>query len=207
MIYERKTYHGGVNVETVEINITTADAELKPDKQFSIENTNHLLQLMNIYLSEWEHRDKHFWSQAFAYFMASLSVSSIPFIGTWAQGPLFGSIPLYAFPVTGGILAFVFIIIMRSYYERSKESHDAYMLLIKQISPESFREKLITERPDTIPNRIYKKSISKWGVRVMFVALITIAILSGLFVKNSYSRGNGDEAPTSKSIIHLEINR
>lgn len=207
MYYERKTYQYGINTETVEIRVTETDTNLEPNKQYSVENTDQLLQLVNIYLSEWEHRDKHFWSQAFAYFMASLSVSSIPFIGTWTQGPLFGSLPLFAFPVIGSILAVMFLIIMLSYYERSKESHDVYMSLIKQISPESFQEKAIKERPDTLPNRIYKKSISKWGIIVMFIALITVAILSGLFVKNSCYKVNGNEDSTSYNIVQLENNR
>lgn len=48
-------------------------------ENYYISTTDDMLQLMDIYLREWEHRDSILWDQSFRFFVAALVVMILPF--------------------------------------------------------------------------------------------------------------------------------
>lgn len=80
-------------------------------------NVENALNLMNIYLSEWEHRDTLFWSQIFKYFYATLVVLFLPNIASYIQVNL-PSFPAITFPVVAFIMSLVFLYVSIGYSKR-----------------------------------------------------------------------------------------
>ena len=72
------------------------------DGIIEIETTDQYLQLMEVYLSEWEHRDSSLWKQAFSYYLFTLAVIVFPYVTAWTFNdsiPI--TIPFKLFPIAG----------------------------------------------------------------------------------------------------------
>ena len=175
----------------------------RQQRKFHIHNTEELLHLMEIYLSEWEHRDSQFWSQAFMYFMAALTIIVLPFFKFWEGTDLFEKLPRAIFPFVGAIMSFFFLCIMFGYCERMRASHDIYSKLICRLPHQYRREKL--NEPSTEKDKVGEKSdapeiceasvktskrlihffathsIMKIASIVMFSALILLGVVIGIF--------------------------
>ena len=153
---------------------------------FPINNTEELLHLMDIYLSEWEHRDSQFWNQAFLYFATSLTIIVLPLFTFWEEKDLLKEIPKVIFPLVGLIMAFLFMCIMLGYCKRMEVSHDIYTTLIKRLPPPFRRKQLkkeITKKKGNTKGLIKfftVHSIMKIGSIIMFSALMILALLVGI---------------------------
>lgn len=115
--------------------------KVKPD--FNIKTTDELLALMELYLSEWEHRDNLFWKQIFIYFFSTLVMMLLPFMDPWGLN-LPDGLPNWLFQCIGLVMAFVFFIVSRGYIARLKALSDPYRNLIEKL-PLNYRRKTVKE--------------------------------------------------------------
>lgn len=97
----------------------------------------HLLDLMDIYLSEWKHRDEMLWKQVFKYFYATLVVLFLPNIASFL-GINLPEFPAVLFPLAALVLSLVFLYISIGYSKRLEASGNTYQKLINLL-PEELR--------------------------------------------------------------------
>ena len=159
------------------------------ERQFD-SNPELVLDLMNIYLSEWKHRDAHFWNQAFAYFIATLTVIVLPLFNPEEKAVLFQMIPQCVFPIVGIIMSVLFLAIMLAYYKRSEACHSKYTEIIEKLPLKFQEENLKTkysksnEKEGSFPRFLIKlrdyfivHSISEIGVIIIFSSLVVLAVI------------------------------
>ncbi len=99
--------------------------------------TQDLLALMQIYLSEWMHRDELLWKQVFKYFYATLFVLFLPNIAAFVQIELPDISPTI-FPAAALLLSLVFLYASIGYAMRLAAIGDTYQKLI-DLLPEELR--------------------------------------------------------------------
>ncbi|MBE6675620.1 MAG: hypothetical protein E7594_02145 [Ruminococcaceae bacterium] len=137
--------------------------------KYNVENTDQLMQLMDIYLSEWQHRDSLLWKQIFTCFFATLIVMILPFADI-AGFSLGNTVPQWIFPVVGLMMAVAFFVIGKAYAVRLTATGIAYSRLSDKLPKEFRRVKLEEINPHSIAN-----------VRMAyFIVYIMSALLFGL---------------------------
>ena len=145
------------------------------NKIFNINDTNELLTLIDIYLSEWSHRDSSLWKQVFTYFFSILVVSILPFTKIW--GIDFDSlIPKWIYPIIGLALSVLFFIISTGYAVRLEAVGNIYKDLIKML-PQKYRRKETGEMGDGAIYKVIDVPLTKLLTRVMFILLIALNII------------------------------
>lgn len=141
-------------------------------KQFEIENTDQLLELMEIYLSEWQHRDNLFFKEIFTYFFSSLVVMILPFADIW--GLHFPEeVPRWLFPAVGMFMAIAFFIVSNGYIARLKALSDPYQELINSLPPKLQRKK-ITDMYSGVWGAVMNWRMAAFICLFMFLALMGI---------------------------------
>lgn len=140
--------------------------------EFQLENTEQLLNLMDIYLSEWMHRDLLLWQQVFKYFYAALVVMILPFIDLWGLN-LSDIIPNWVFPVVGLVLSVFFFIVGKGYAVRLTAIGISYSNLIEKLPEDIQRLKLSAIKRKSLVNI----RLSYFIVYSMSFLLIGLAIL------------------------------
>lgn len=103
----------------------------------------HLLDLMDIYLSEWKHRDEMLWKQVFKYFYATLVVLFLPNIASFL-GINLPEFPAVLFPLAALVLSLVFLYISIGYSKRLEASGNTYQKLINLL-PEELRRVSVSD--------------------------------------------------------------
>lgn len=140
-------------------------------KEFSISDTDQLLELMQIYLSEWTYRDSILWKQVFTLFFAALVVIILPFAGAAWGVDFNNTLPMWVFPIVGLILTVVFLVIGRGYCLRLEAIGKSYNGLIEML-PESYKRRKLSEISSK--ENIFIKPLSNFLVYTMFVALLIL---------------------------------
>lgn len=141
-------------------------------KQFEIENTDQLLTLMEIYLSEWQHRDNLFFKEIFTYFFSSLVIMILPFADIWGLH-LPEALPTWLFPGIGMVMAIAFFIISSGYIARFKALNDPYQALINKLPP-SYRRKTIKELYPGALGKLLNWRMASFISVFMFLSLMVI---------------------------------
>lgn len=129
-----------------------------------------LVALMDVYLSEWEHRDTLFWTQVFRYFYATLVTIFLPNMAA-KIGVDLPNFPAVLFPVTGMGLALLFLIVSKGYSLRLRASGDSYQALIEMLPEEMRRVPL----RDLTRSRLLKVRMSSVISSVLFVGLMVLS--------------------------------
>ena len=140
-------------------------------KLYEIQTTEELLSLMNIYYTEWSHRDSLMWKQVCTFFFAAFVVILLPF-GEFMDTSLTEVIPDFVFPITGIVLSLIFLYITIQYAHRLSKSSDTCRELIEHL-PEEFRRKKIYNK-DRINNL---RKLAYIVPIIMFLTLIAFAVL------------------------------
>lgn len=145
---------------------------------FTVTSTEQLMALINTYLTEWQHRDRLFWKQAFAYFTSILAISALPFVRIWDVNSLPQEFPRYVFPIVGLVLSLLFITVMLAYTRRMECSRKSYTQLIDMLPPE-YQLETVKRNPDD--NSLVTKQMAKIIILVMFACLVLVGITSLIF--------------------------
>ena len=120
-------------------------------EEYGLENTDQLLNLMQIYLSEWMHRDSLLWKQIFTYFFATLVVMILPFADVWGFS-LGDMVPNWIFPAVGILMSLAFFVIGKGYAVRLKAIGEVYDKLIQKLPKDYQRIKLKEINPHSLSN-------------------------------------------------------
>lgn len=134
------------------------------------------IALMEIYLSEWEHRDELLWTQIFRFFYANLIVTVLPYIAEFLEIKL-PPINSKLFPIIGMIMAVVFLYVGISYAIRLKASSDTYVKLMKKLGDEELERNSIKDKKKYKLGFIFSLPMAQVLVIAMFIALESIAIV------------------------------
>ena len=127
---------------------------------------NHLY-LMEIYLSEWQHRDNLFWKQIFTYCIATIFVMCIPYMDIWNL-KLDEKFPKLMFPIVGVVMAILFLYVSLAYSKRLLVASKIYRELIEKL-PNGCR-------CESMP-KIFSKSIACIISSIMFGGLIVLGVM------------------------------
>jgi hypothetical protein len=138
----------------------------------------HLLDLMDIYLSEWKHRDEMLWKQVFKYFYATLVVLFLPNIASFL-GINLPEFPAVLFPLAALVLSLVFLYISIGYSKRLEASGNTYQKLINLL-PEELRRVSVSD-PNIKFGRFFSKRISVVICVLMFLGLLCLSIVMILY--------------------------
>ena len=128
--------------------------------------------LMEIYLSEWKHRDTFLWTQTVHFFYATLIVIIIP---NAAQrfGVVFPSFSPVVFSIVGAVMAVAFLFITLVLARRLVAIGESYQALIDML-PQEYRRKHDAEYQ---LYDIHKTHLSLVINLVLFLGLIVLAIV------------------------------
>lgn len=134
----------------------------------------HILELMDIYLSEWKHRDEVLWKQVFKYFYTTLVVIFLPNL-TMRLGIDLNNIPPKFFPIAGLLLSIVFLYVSIGCCKRAEASYEAYKK-INSLLPYSFRRIQLSD-PKIKYGKYFDRHISLIICPLMFFALLFLSIV------------------------------
>ncbi len=137
-------------------------------------SNDEIFKAMNIYLTEWIHRDKHMWSQTYKFFFASLVVMFLPNL----TNKLGFSIPVslnkhYVFPILGLVLSFAFFYVSIGYAKRLRACGKTYNNLIHML-PKKLQRVSIHELQEL---KIVNHAMAYVMPTAMFLVLIIIGAL------------------------------
>lgn len=153
-------------------NCEFCPVKAKEDVQkYEIKTTEELLKLMDIYLSEWKHRDILLWRQIFTYFFVIMLIYFFPYSAIWGEN-LIDIFPRWIFPIIGIVLSIVFLIVGIGYSTRLKASGNSYQKIIDKLPTQFQRVKI-----DELNNfKLANSPMSSFIVSVMFVILFVLGI-------------------------------
>lgn len=140
--------------------------------KYKVENTEQLINLANMYLSEWTHRDSIMWKQVFSYFISCLVVMLLPFMSYFGID-FNGALPKWIFPVMGLILSTVFFVVSKGYAIRLQAIGETYQRMIEMLPKKMQRTKTL----EITKHSIYNINMAEMIVYVMFIALWVIGVI------------------------------
>lgn len=140
---------------------------------FSSFETQDLLVLMQIYLSEWMHRDELLWKQVFKYFYATIFVLFLPNIAAFVQIELPNIAPSI-FPMAALVLSVVFLYASLGYAIRLAAIGDTYQKLI-DLLPERLR-RISIKSGEIKGSQFFKPRMSMVLCVLMFLSSSALSI-------------------------------
>ncbi len=137
-------------------------------------NTEHILNAMNIYLTEYIHRDTLMWKHNFTFFVCTLLVILLPNLLDYFEmtlPPILDKRP-EIFPFVGILMSFVFFIRAINLGKRFQAISLTYNDLIRQL-PENLQRFTINNKLSYKYKRIHVYVLPS----IMFVALVSISLI------------------------------
>lgn len=154
------------------------NTQMEAQKNMSNEtlNKSEIISLMNVYLSEWCHRDELFWRQIFTYFYVTLFVTILPNI-TEGFGIKIPGVQECWFHWAGMAMAVIFMYISVGYSLRLRACSRTYEELMNLLGDPKYKRKSIKEmgKINIKIGRVFSLPVSLWFVLLMFGALVALA--------------------------------
>ena len=147
--------------------------------EFSAQET---VNLMNVYLQEWMHRDDLFWKQVFKFFYAILIVILLPQISNFIKVDISFIKNKAVFPIIGIVFSFLFLYIGLAYAYRLDASGKSYQKVMMLLKNEELMRISINDSRFFPNGKLFNPRISKMMVIVLFFLLFilsSILLLSG----------------------------
>ena len=139
------------------------------------------ISLLNVYFSEWSHRDQILWSQIFKFYFATLIVILLPNIYNYFQMEL-PPLPDFAFRIIGILLSFVFLYVSLGYAIRLHNISESYRLILNKLPDEYKQIPLDTMNYKGIPiGKIFKKRLAYTICIILFLSLFSLSLLFIIF--------------------------
>lgn len=130
---------------------------------------SEILSLMDIYCSEWCHRDSSMWKQLYVYYLRVFVIMLLPYISPMNLD-LPDGLPEQFFIIVGMILSVVVAFIAWTYASRMRIVRNAYVTAMKQL-PINLQQKIENEQKYHGAKKIFKKM---W-ISVMICIITSIA--------------------------------
>lgn len=150
-------------------------------QEIKIEN---VIELMSVYLSEWEHRDEMLWKQVFKYFYATLVVLFLPNLASFLGIDL-PNFPKILFPSVALILSLVFLYVSIGYAKRLEASSKTYQKLIN-LFPDDLRRVPLTN-PSIKFGKFFSKRMSIVICVLMFFGLLLLSMVMIAYYFSTYT--------------------
>ncbi len=110
-------------------------------------NKDQIITLMEIYLSEWQHRDSMLWQQVFKYFYVTLIVIILPNIAEFLKIAL-PPINKKLFPIIGIFMAVMFLYVGIGYALRLKAIGLTYTRMMQLLGNKKYKRISIRNRKE-----------------------------------------------------------
>ena len=140
-------------------------------QDFSVDD---LLNLMEIYLSEWAHRSDVLWRQIFYYFYATMIVLFLPYLTSFI-GITLPDFPELLFPVVAVIMSCAFLYVSLGLAKRIDASVKTYHKLVDFL-PVELRVITIVS-PEIRYGKFFRKRMSVIICFLLFFCLISMSIV------------------------------
>lgn len=143
-------------------------------------STDQIISLLDIYESEWQHRNNLLWSQVFKLFYFSIFIIALPLI----SGGLGFSIPnglILLFPIAGIIAALFSLYMATSYALRLTVTRDSINKLLNHLPPNYRIKKLTTIK--------YGKYFMKRHTLIIPFVLFAVEVLLAIVIIYCINRG------------------
>lgn len=138
---------------------------------------DNTITLLNIYLSEWQHRDQIISSEVFKIYYAILIVILLPNLAPYLQIEL-PEIPFYIFRVIGLLLSFVFLYVSLGYYIRLHSLSNTCKKIIDKLPIEYQKESLTSIKIKNIPiGKIFMPRLSYILCFALFISLFSLSLI------------------------------
>ncbi len=131
------------------------------------------IALMNVYLTEWCHRNEMLWRLVYRCFYATLVVILLPNIAP-ALSITIPPLPVFVFRIVGLSMAPMFLFISIGYAKRAEASDRTYQMMIDMFPPEYQRKCVSNEQIRA--GRFFSARMSVIICPCMFIALVALAI-------------------------------
>lgn len=144
------------------------------DIKYEVKEVGDVIHLMEIYLTEWCHRDSWLWKQMYTWFFAGLVVDILPFTTIW-NIDLTNVIPKWIFPIVGIIISIFFSIMSGAYTIRLAAVGKTYANLIETLPTEMRRIK-IADMGDKHIFKLLNYPMTRVLPEVMMIALMALSV-------------------------------
>lgn len=148
--------------------------------EFELENftPQDILALMNVYLTEWMHRDEILWKQVFKFFYATLVVLFLPNLAGFL-GLSLPKLPAVLFPIIAFFLAFVFLYVSIGYTKRLEAIGKTYKRIMEFL-PEELR-RISIYNPEIKHGKFFGSPMSTIICFIMFTGLILLSVIMAIY--------------------------
>ena len=136
---------------------------------------DYILELANIYLSEWQHRDEILWKQVFKYFYANLVVLFCPILLLFYKLIYLLSLELLFLLFPYCFLQVFYIYIYNGYVKRLEASSSTYQNILNYLPIELRRVSLLNNK--TRHGKIFYKPMSKIYCLLMFICIFALSVV------------------------------
>lgn len=138
-----------------------------------------LINLMNVYLSEWNHRDELLWSQVFRYFYVTVVAIFLPNIAGFLGIKLPDKLPNIIFPIAGLLLSVVFLYVSIGYAKRLEAVGKTYQKLISYLPIDLQRYSLLD--PEIKYGKYFHHPMSIVLCMLMFVGSFSLSVFMTIY--------------------------
>ena len=135
---------------------------------------NQVIELLNIYLTEWIHIDSLLWSQVFRYFYVTIVIIFLPNIAGFI-GIELPNIPKVIFPIFGILLSCVFLYVSMGYAKRLEAIVKTYQHLINLLPTDLRRYSL--DSPKIKHGKLFRAKMSVVLCLLMFLASLCLSFV------------------------------
>lgn len=132
---------------------------------------NETISLLNVYLSEWIHRDKELWSKALKLYYAILVIILFPNITNFFN-VILPSLPAIIFRIIGLFLSLLFLYVTFGYAIRFQAIAETYQSIINEL-PEKYRRKSIKTYKT---GKLFSLKINYILYFALFISLFVLSI-------------------------------
>lgn len=137
---------------------------------FQITSTMELLQIADLYLRDWQHRNEMYWKQMYACFSIAFFVIVFPYTNLLGQRMNF--IPCWLFHMAGFMMSVLFVLLSYSNADRLTAVGEKYRALLSEL-PDTYRYIQLSEiRP--------KGLFNKNGKMAYVLPIIMFILLNGI---------------------------
>ena len=148
---------------------------------FLLENiqTEDLINLMNVYLSEWSHRDQLLWAQVLRYFYVTVIAIFLPNIAGFLGIILPEKLPHIIFPIAGLVLSVVFLYVSIGYAKRVEAIGRTYQKLMRYLPNNLQRYSLLD--PEIKFGKFFHRPMSIVLCVLMFVGSFLLSVFMVIY--------------------------
>lgn len=140
---------------------------------------NEIIDLMEIYLDEWKHRDSMFWDQTFKFYFATLVIIVLPQL-SWFDSPKF--MPQEMLNAVGFVMSCVFLFVSFMYGSRLRASSKTYHRMIELLGDDRVKRVSVIELSRyKIVGKIMSVEIAYVMPVLLFISLLFVNLTFLLF--------------------------